>query len=471
MEGTIDVTLSGLDRSGAALARHGDERLLVHGGIPGERVRVRRGRPLGQGTLAELQDVLEPSPHRLVPRCRHAAHCGGCSWQHIAYAEQLRLKVRVVESALRRAMGDRAPRVRPMIGTPAGEDGMPWGFRQKSAFVFAPGAPGLEMGHYARGTHEVVPVEECPVHPERANRIAFALRDELRRAGVPAAGADLEGVARHLLVRSTRDGREAVALLVATRRTSGLEAPLQALLQRPERPDGLALNLHDRPGPYLVGRETQRVAGSGHVREESLGPAFLVSPGAFFQTNVAAAAELLRLVLEALPAGTGLRVLDLYAGSGLFSLPLAVRGHVVTAVEESRKGVADAELNRRTNGVPRERLRLVASSVERALPRFRAEAFDVVVLDPPREGLPPQVVREVFGRLRPRRGILVSCNPAALARDLPLALRAGYRALRVQPLDMFPHTPHVEAVAVLERDEPHRVARDRPLRPPRPSSR
>ncbi len=471
MEGTTDVRLRGLDRSGAAVAGEGDERLLVHGAIPGERVRVRRGRRLAHGSLAELLEVLEPSPHRLAPRCRHAALCGGCGWQHIAYAEQLRLKARVVESALRRAIGDGAPRVRPMIGTPAGEEGMPWGFRQKSAFVFAPGDSGLVMGHFARGTHEVVPVEECPVHPERANRIAFALRDELRRAGVPAAGADLEGLARHVLVRSTRDGREAVALLVATRRASQLEAPLQALLQRPERPDGLALNLHDRPGPYLVGRETQRIAGSGHVREESLGPAFLVSPGAFFQTNVAAAAELLRLVLEALPAGGGLRVLDLYAGSGLFSLPLAVRGHLVTAVEESRKGLAEAELNRRTNEVPRERLRLIASAVERALPRFPAEAFDVVVLDPPREGSPPQVVREVFGRLRPRRAVLVSCNPAALARELPLALRAGYGVLRVQPLDMFPHTPHIEVVAVLERGNPGRAARSRPLRPPRPSSR
>ena len=205
------------------------------------------------------------------------------------------------------------------------------------------------MGHFARGTHEVVPVVECPVHPYRANRIAFALRDELHKAGVSAAGEALAGIARHVIVRTTRDEREAVALLVATRRGPELEAPLASLLGRPERPDGLALNLHDRPGPYLLGRETQRVAGHGHVREESLGPAFLVAPTSFFQTNVAAAAVLVRLVHESLPAESGLRILDLYSGAGLFALPLAARGHFVTAVEESRKSLSDAELNRRTN--------------------------------------------------------------------------------------------------------------------------
>ena len=240
-------------------------------------------------------------------------------------------------------------------------------------------------------------------------------------------------------------------MLVATRDDPSLEAPMRAHLDGTDRPEGLVLNLHDRPGPYLVGRESKRVAGPGHVLEASLGPTFLVSPASFFQTNVAAAATLVRLVAEGLPGESGLRVLDLYAGSGLFGLPLARRGHAVTAVEESRKSARDAEINRRRNGIGEDRLRLVCAAVERALPRFTPGAFDAVVLDPPREGCPPEVVREVFGRLRPARGVLVSCNPEALARELPLAVEAGYRVLRVQPVDMFPHTPHVESVTVLER--------------------
>jgi 23S rRNA (uracil1939-C5)-methyltransferase len=480
MKDELVVTLSGMDGSGAAVAQVGGERLLAHGGIPGERVRVRRIRELrsaaaggaaGARTLVELVAVLEPSPHRITPRCRHASACGGCGWQHIAYPEQLRLKTQVLATLFERApgFGGRPPQVRPMIGSPVGADGMPWGFRQKSAFTFAQGADGgLVMGHFARGSHEVVPVEECPVHPERANRIAFALRDELRRSRITAAGPELRGLARHVIVRTSRDEREAVVSLVVTRDDPALERPLRALLGRPPRPEGLSLNVHDRPGPFLVGRATRRIDGPGHVREESLGVTFLVSPTAFFQTNVAGAEILLRLVGEAcqdMPA-----VLDLYSGSGLFALPLAMRGHRVTAVEESRKGVRDAELSRKANGVGDERLRLISASVERALPRLAASAFDAVILDPPREGCPPEVLRSVFGRLRPRRAVLVSCDPAALARELPAAVRAGYRVLSVQPVDMFPHTPHIEAVAVLEREGRTLRRSPRPSIPP-PSRR
>jgi 23S rRNA (uracil1939-C5)-methyltransferase len=460
VEDELVVSLTAVDRSGAAVALVGDERVLVHGAIPGERVRVRRVRELAPGrTLAELVCVLEPSPFRVAARCRHASLCGGCTWQHVAYEEQLRMKARGLESALRRALGESAPPVRPMIGTPAGEDGMPWGYRQKSSFVLAPGPSGrgLVMGHYARGTHEVVAVDECPAHPARANRVAFALRDALAAERVDGASEDLRrGTARHVVLRTARDESECVAMLVVAREDPAIEGPLRRLLSSPDAPDGLAVNLNDRPGPYLVGRETRRVHGPGHVREASLGPAFLVSPTAFFQTNVAAAAVLVDLVVRACEGKRDVRrrLLDLYSGSGLFSLPLAARGHEVVAVEASRKAARDGELNRRTNGVPEERLTIVAADVERALPRLaEGKPFDALVLDPPREGCPPAVLRGVFRRLRPPRVVIVSCSPEALGRELAAGLAAGYRVLSLQPVDMFPHTPHVEAVAVLARGE------------------
>ena len=398
--------------------------------------------------------------------CRHVAECGGCGLQQLAYPQQLEQKRGLLQDLLRRSMAERAPQVAAPIGMATAEDGMPWAFRQKASFVFGRGPRGeLTMGHFARGTNDVVPVTECPVHAGRANRIAFALYAELRRAGVQAWDGR-GGLLRHVVIQTSSDEREAVAVLVVVKNDAKLREPLRRLLASPDRPDGLMLNLHDRPGPYQLGRESLRIDGPGHVLERALGLDFLVSPTGFFQTNVAAALVLLGLVRQALPRRSGLRVLDLYSGSGLFALPLARDGHHVTAVEEGRKATRDAARSAKRGGIPETRLRLVPSRVEDALPRLR-ERFDVVILDPPRQGCPEPVLRQVAERLRPERLLLVSCNPEALARELAFLDRAGYRAERVQPVDMFPHTPHVEALAVLRRTGPRHGPRRGPPRGPR----
>ena len=365
------------------------------------------------------------------------------------YPEQLARKRDALDALLRRQVPD-LPRIAPVVGMPVAADGMPWHFRHKSAFVFdqGPGGP-LVMGHYAAGGREVVPIDECPVQSERANRIAFRLRDELARARVPAAGPDLIGVLRHLIIRTSADDRDAVAMLVVTRNMPTLRRPVRALLASADRPDGFAVNIHDRPSPFMVGRQTLRIDGHAQVRERRVGATFLVSPTAFFQTNPAAAAALVRIVLAHVPAGA--RVLDLYAGSGLFSLPLAARGHRVTAVEENARAVADATKNLDVNRLDPDGVRLIGARVEEALPIVSRQAFDVAVLDPPRQGCAPAVLDAVFGRLAPPRAIYVSCHPPALAAELPAILSAGYRATAVQPVDMFPHTPHVETVVVFDR--------------------
>lgn len=379
-------------------------------------------------------------------RCRHADTCGGCPLQHVAYPEQLQRKRAQVQRLLDQALGPRVPRVRPVLPTPHANGEAPWEFRQKASFTFGAGADGrLTMGHYSRGGDVVVPIEECPVHPARANRIAFAFRDAFARAGLPAFGDDGRGLLRHLIVRTSADQREAVAVLVVARHDRGLRAPLRAVMAGPDAPDGLLLNLHDRPGPYLLGRETLHLGGAEQVTETALGEVFAVAPTSFFQTNVAAAGELLRLVLAATPAEGPL--LDLYSGSGLFALPLARRGSRVTAVEENRDAVRDARANLGESGLPEARLRIRAGRVEDVLPGLARERFAAVVLDPPRQGASARVLSLVFETLRPPRVVFVSCNPEALATELACAARAGYRVGEVQPVDMFPHADHVEAVA------------------------
>lgn len=348
---------------------------------------------------------------------------------------------------------------------PPSDDG-PWHFRQKVAFVFGAAAGGRElvMGHYASGSQRVVAVEECPVHSARGNRIAFALRDELTRAHVGAVGS-ATGVLRYLLVRTTADDREAIAMLVVSENDKRLRKPIRALLESPNRPDGFYLNIHTGAGPYMVGEETIRIDGHSHVRERLGGMSYLVSPTAFFQTNVRAAEALQGVVLDWVGSGTGrngsaparerplagARVLDLYAGSGLFALPLAGAGAHVIGVEENRAAVKDAEANRRLNRVPSSRLRFVSARVEQALTRLARERWDAIVLDPPRSGCPRSVIDMVFGHVAPRLVVYVSCHPASLTKELPSILMHGYTVEDVRAVDMFPHTEHIEAVVRLRR--------------------
>jgi 23S rRNA (uracil1939-C5)-methyltransferase len=407
--------------------------------------------------------------------CRHFGVCGGCSLQHLSYPEQLASK----EASLSNLLP--VPVVSPLFVPADVDPETPRCFRQKVAFVFGsgPGGRGVVMGHYERGSHRIVPVEECPVHSARGNRIAFALRDHLVRAGVNP------GLLRYLIIRTTQDDREAVAMLVVTRNDKSLRRPVRALLESDQRPDGFFININDNTGPFMVGDQTIRIEGRSHVRENVGGLSYLISPDAFFQTNVRAAAVLQRCVVEGVTSsppqlrrggakrrgGAGqqiyfldqhhpypssaeegsLRVLDLYCGGGLFSLPLAAAGARVIGIEDNRQAIKDAEANVRLNRIPNRQVRFISARVEDGLAMIRREAWDAVILDPPRQGCPKPVLSAVFERIAPPRAVYVSCNPDALALELPVIQNAGYRIEQIQAVDMFPHTDHIETVVRLVR--------------------
>jgi 23S rRNA (uracil1939-C5)-methyltransferase len=463
----VDVDVEHLDANGDGIARHRGLTLTIPFVIPGERVRVEIGRG-----AAVLVDILRRSPHRVTPKCRHFGPCGGCAWQHIAYPEQLALKTALVQRLVRQT-APRAPAVLPTLAPcpPAGkvaaplDPQAPWGYRQKVHFVFSPSAgprgagraSALVMGHYARGSRRVVPVQECPVHDERGNALAFALKASLDKARVQAAtppgsrppgrGGAQPGVLRSLAIRVALKTPDLLATLVITDDSDrALRTATRRLLERADATTSLHVNLHPRQDAFIFGPETKRISGHSRLREDVAGTAFLISPTAFFQTNVRTAVALVQLVTSAIPAGRP--VVDLYAGAGLFALPLARAGHRVLAVEENRAAVADGEASRRLNRIDEAECRFVAQPVEIALRRL--PSAEVVVLDPPRSGCSPEVLHELR-RLRPGTIVYVSCNPEALARDLGTMTQDGFAIAAIQPVDMFPHTAHVETVVVMER--------------------
>jgi len=440
-----------LDTSGDGIARHRSQTVTVPFTIPGERVRVSLD-PSRKGP-ATLLEVVRPSPHRVQPGCSHFGVCGGCAWQHIAYPEQLRLKTAIVDRLMKDAV-PKAPAARPMIAATPLDD--PWHYRQKAHFVFGPprrgsGEAGLLMGHFARGTRRVISVRECPVHDRRGNAVAFGLflayAKISGRQGLPTL--------KSIAIRVSGSSHETMATLVVTDNSDPrVRTATRKALSARWAPSSFHVNVHPRGDAYIFGPETRRITGTERLRDEAGGATFLISPTAFFQTNVRAAEILVRLVLEAVP--DGVPVLDLYAGAGLFALPLAKRGHHVTAVEANRAAVADGEASARVSRIPPDRCRFVAKPVStftRAVAeRLRRETLvPVVILDPPREGCEAVVLDDVFERIGPATAVYVSCNPETLARDLTRIVGHGYTIASIQPVDMFPHTPHIETVVVIAR--------------------
>jgi 23S rRNA (uracil1939-C5)-methyltransferase len=445
-----DVEVESVNLSGDGVASLGRRSVTVPFTIPGERVRVRLSITRTGTQMASLVEVLRASPDRVQPRCRHfgpqaenGRMCGGCSWQHIDYRAQLALKTELVTRLVREQVQS-APAALPMLaGTP---DDEPWHYRNKVHFVVERShQSGLVMGHYARSSRRVVVVRECPVHDPRGNTVAFALRDACERA-------DTREV-KSIAVRTGVSRAETMATLVVTsERDKRLRAASRRALAGPAAPTSLHVNIHPRGDAFVFGKQTRHIAGPERLREDLGSASFLISPTSFFQTNICAARILVQQVLAAIPPRAA--VLDLYAGAGLFALPLALSGHTVVAIEENRGAVTDGQSSLRLSRVPAERCQFIAKPVELALGRGRdvaSQDFAAVVLDPPREGCQPSVIDRVFSRQGPATAVYVSCDPESLARDLARITSRGYTIESMQPVDMFPHTPHIETVAVLRR--------------------
>ena len=427
--------------------------------MPGDRLEVEVEREPGAPAAlarARVVAVIRPGEGRVEARCPVVGRCGGCPWQALDYAAQLARKRDDLARRIRAVPALRDAVVSPVHPVP----GEPYGYRTKIQMPVG-GRPGaLEVGFYRPDRKELVAVDDCAVQHAEGNRIVREARAVLEGARVaPYVEATHQGVLRHILVRIDPGGERAALTLVC--RTPALLArrDLAASLAAIRGVSGVYVNLQPARGNVVLGRETVRLVGRERLLLEVAGRRFLLSPTAFFQTSGPGAEALVERVRARL-AGPYRTVVDLYGGVGLFARTLADRAERVLGVEENRAAVEDAvaglrlELRLAREGrapAPGGRIEFVAAPVERWLAGDPARPADAVVLDPPRAGAPPDVLRGLAARLRPREVAYVSCNPLALVRDLEALAGLGYRTAAVDPVDLFPHTPHLECVAHLVR--------------------
>jgi 23S rRNA (uracil1939-C5)-methyltransferase len=448
----IEVVVDDLAYGGQGVGRLGGLVVMIAGGVPGDRLAARVTRMKRSLAEARVEEVLEPGPARRPAFCRHNPICGGCRIQEIDYPEQVRLKARQVVEALRRIGGFAEPPMEEPLASPAVRF-----YRNKMEFSFgADPVSGLTLGmHPAGDFRSVFQIEECHLLSERSNEIVAWITRAARATGLPPYDQRThQGFYRFVTIR---EGKATGETMVALTTTAGDEAAREALADLARRlveafPEvrSVVRQVNEGRAGVAAGEREEVLAGRRTIEERLGGRRFEISARSFFQTNTAQAENLFRKVLEfAAPSGEGVAV-DLYSGTGTISILLSDRMRRVYGIESSPDAVADAARNARRNEVTN--CEFIQGEVREVLGRGPVAHVqpEVVVANPPRAGVHPQVIGRLV-RMRLPRIVYVSCNPATLARDLRALCDGGFAFRRVVAVDMFPHTAHVESVALLDR--------------------
>ena len=449
-EQELELRIESLAFGGNGVARLEGFVLFVRGGLPGDLVRARVTKVKRSHAEAETIEVLEPGASRVEAPCPYFGSCGGCRFQDLAYEVQCEAKAAQVKDALVRIAGIAEPPLEPII--PAEEI---YGYRNKLEYSFSPTPEGPALGFHKAGRwDELLPIERCLLTTELGNSIRAAVVEWAREEVLEAYDQkEKHGYLRHLVVREGRNTGQALVMLVtASDRPFERDFFIRSLTKFPEvRSIYWAVN---EGSGETTNVPAELIWGEDAIEEELCGLNFRLRPNAFLQTNTLMAEKLYSLAGEYAGLTGEETVWDLYCGTGTIGLTLARQARSVWGIEISEESVACALENAERNSVGN--IAFFAGNVGQVIRELkeRSGSPDVVVVDPPRAGLAGKALRRLAETGAPRI-VYVSCNPTTLAGDFKqLQEQAGYRLLRAQPLDMFPHTPHVETVALLERDLP-----------------
>jgi 23S rRNA (uracil1939-C5)-methyltransferase len=479
----------GIGHDGEGVGRVDGFTLFIPGALPGERVRVKALKLKKQFGYAKLLEVLSASPERVAPPCPIYSQCGGCQLQHLGYDAQLRHKRQLVADALTRigklrvrgggadsganalaadegaGSGEHAATTPPTSGGDlrTEEEGVavhatlgmaaPWRYRNKAQIPFAAAADregGLVGGFYAYGSHRIIDLDECLIQHEHNDRIVMQVKRIAASLSVSAYDeATGDGLLRHAVGKIGFTTGEVMVVLVI----NGLTLPRQAYWIRELRETipGLAsicLNVNMRQTNVIFGEETRVLWGNDVIYDAIGDIRFAISARSFYQVNPVQTEVLYRQALQYAGLTGSEIVIDAYCGIGTISLFLARAARQVYGVELLPEAIDDARRNAELNGI--RNVEFAAGRAEDLLPQWQQQGIsaDVIVVDPPRKGCDASLLETIIA-MRPKRVVYVSCNPATLARDLRILEDGGFRTIEVQPVDMFPHTVHVECVALL----------------------
>jgi 23S rRNA (uracil1939-C5)-methyltransferase len=447
MDQELELRIDSLAYGGNGVARLDGFVVFVRRGLPGDTVRARVTKVKRNHAEALALEVVEAGAQRVDAPCAHYPACGGCRFQDLAYEAQAAAKADQVRDALARIGGIAEPPLEPILPAES-----VFHYRNKLEYSFTQYPDGPTLGFHKAGRwDEVLEVEKCWLTTDLGNAIRNAVREWGREEKLEAYDqAEQTGYLRHLVVREGRNTGQALVQLVTAPGERFDTGYFVEVLRRFPEVRSIHWSVNDSPAE-VTNLPTKLLWGEEWIEEEIGGLRFRVRPNVFLQTNTAMAEKLYALAVDYAGVSGSETVWDLYCGIGTIGLSMAANALTVWGVEMSEESVACALENAELNGVAN--AAFFAGSVGQAVEELRERSGDpdVVVVDPPRAGLAGKALRRL-GRIGAPRIVYVSCNPTTLAGDSKtLRDDFGYRLVKAQPVDMFPHTPHVETVALLER--------------------
>ena len=445
----IELTINGLGSSGEGVGKYEGFTVFVQGALPEEKVKVTITLVKKSYAVGKLLEIIAASPERVEPLCPVYAQCGGCQLQHLSYKGQLECKRQQVQDALTR-IGHLIVEVQPVLGA-----ANPWNYRNKMQFPAAMNAEGvLQIGCYATATHSVVDTDGCMIQKEANNQVLLTVRKWMKRFGISAYDEKTgKGLVRHVMARVGVHTGEVMAVLI----TSAYDIPhrkelIEWLKKYVPGLVSVVQNINKKPTNIIMGNKTRVLYGDDKIKDSLGALSFNISAQSFFQVNSEQAEKLYNKALEFAALSGNETVVDVYCGTGTISLYLARHAKKVYGIEIVAPAIENAKKNAEENKANNAEFILGDAAVE--LPKLLDSGVrpDVIVVDPPRAGCEERVLRAMAG-VAPQRIVYVSCNPSTLARDLALLETMGYKAVLVQPVDLFSSTAHVESVVLVERLE------------------
>jgi 23S rRNA (uracil1939-C5)-methyltransferase len=423
-----NLAVESLAYGGDGVAHFEGRVMFIPDAFPGDLVRVRIAQDKGSYLRGELLEIISPSPDRVEASCPYASRCGGCQWQELAYPAQLRWKRVIVEESLRRLGGIESVEVEPCIPSP-----VEYGYRTVARYPARHAPSGLLTGYNERRSHRIVDIGACILAGEKVNRIADFIRN--------LPGIEILDL-REITIQASHNLPSALVRLTLGKWTAGADAIAERMLAELEELKGVSFFLETTPGQSRFFHYLGSPFRYERVREKT----FRIEERSFFQINIPQTENLVSLAGEMLQFGAGQVLVDGYGGVGLFSLSLALPDTTVYLFDSSPIAIEDSRFNASKMGFVR-----FTGMVCNADAAFSVTGpADRLIIDPPRTGLGLAAVDEMC-RFNAERIVYISCNPTTLARDLKYFAERGYRTKRIVPVDMFPHTYHIETVVEIER--------------------